>query len=57
MSGSAAPFYCPYCGEENLFPHGERHGEWECRACRRVFAVRFIGLLTRAGEGDHAGSD
>jgi ribosomal protein L37AE/L43A len=54
---SAAPFYCPYCGEENLFPHGEKHGEWECRACRRVFAVRFIGLLTRSGKGDHAGSD
>lgn len=44
MSGNP-PFYCPYCGEENLFPHGDKHSQWECRACRRVFEVKFIGLL------------
>ena len=39
------PFYCPYCGDENLRPHGRAHGEWECHACRRVFTLSFRGLL------------
>jgi len=41
----SAPYYCPYCGEEDLFPHGESHGAWECHSCRRVFTVSFRGLL------------
>jgi ribosomal protein L37AE/L43A len=45
MSTRAEPFYCPYCGEEDLRPHGATHGEWECRACRRVFALSMRGLL------------
>lgn len=38
--------YCPYCGEEDLWP-GPADGAWECRACLRVFTVRFVGLLSR----------
>jgi ribosomal protein L37AE/L43A len=38
-----APFYCPYCGEEDLRPQ-EDHGSWACRSCRRVFVLRFVGL-------------
>ena len=45
MSERSAPFYCPYCGEEDLRPHGAAHGEWECRSCRRVFTLSFKGLL------------
>jgi len=41
----SAPLYCPYCGEENLFPHEASHGAWECRSCARVFTVKFNGLL------------
>jgi hypothetical protein len=58
MSTRAEPFYCPYCGEEDLRPHGPTHGEWECRACRRVFALSMRGLLPTltptgpAAEGD-----
>ncbi len=26
MSERAAPFYCPYCGDEDLRPGGESHG-------------------------------
>lgn len=45
MTENRAPAqYCPYCGETNLWPHEESHGAWTCRDCRRVFAVRFIGL-------------
>ncbi|RCV51530.1 hypothetical protein [Marinitenerispora sediminis] len=52
MSERAAPYYCPYCGDEDLEPHeaaGERGAghAWACGACARVFQVRFVGL--RAG--------
>jgi ribosomal protein L37AE/L43A len=40
----AAPFYCPYCGDEDLRPAEEGHGTWECRACARVFQLKMIGL-------------
>jgi ribosomal protein L37AE/L43A len=43
----AAPLYCPYCGEEDLRPHEDSHGAWECRACTRVFTVKFVGLRRR----------
>jgi transposase-like protein len=45
MTGRAVPFHCPFCGDEDLRPHGERHGEWECRSCLRAFSLRFLGLL------------
>jgi transposase-like protein len=50
----AVPFYCPYCGDEDLRPHAdesadtERHGEWRCGSCTRVFALRFVGLAVQA---------
>ena len=50
MSERAAPFYCPYCGEEDLRPHegadpsAPAHGTWRCGGCARVFALRFVGL-------------
>lgn len=43
-SGRAVPFYCPYCGEEDLEPHGAADGEWHCRSCTRSFQLRFAGL-------------
>ena len=39
------PFHCPYCADEDLRPHGEKHGEWECRSCLRAFRLGFIGQL------------
>ena len=50
MSGRAAPFHCPYCGDEDLRPHGTRHGAWECRACLRAFSLSFIGLIPAGGD-------
>ncbi|GAA3732138.1 hypothetical protein [Streptomyces tremellae] len=47
MTGRAAPFYCPYCGEEDLRPGEEGHGAWECTACSRAFRLSFTGLLAR----------
>jgi ribosomal protein L37AE/L43A len=48
------PFFCPYCGEEDLRPHGESHGEWSCEACRRVFVLRTIrpGAERRADQAE-----
>lgn len=50
MSERAVPFHCPYCGDENLWPHeaeGVGHGAWECRSCLRAFKVSLIGHLSR----------
>ena len=43
MSSRMTPFHCPYCAEENLWPH-EPEG-WECRSCQRAFKVTFLGQL------------
>ncbi|MCF3102416.1 hypothetical protein IPZ58_12595 [Streptomyces roseoverticillatus] len=51
MSGRAAPFYCPYCGDEDLRPSEEGHGAWECTACSRAFRLSFLGLLAPRGRG------
>jgi transposase-like protein len=42
----AVPFHCPYCGDEDLRPHEDKHGAWECRSCLRAFSLKFLGLLT-----------
>ncbi|MGV9254138.1 hypothetical protein [Streptomyces sp. NPDC003697] len=68
MSERAAPFYCPYCGEEDLRPseHGERSpraggaghggGAWECADCNRAFRLTFLGLLSQGlRRGDDGG--
>lgn len=48
MSENRAPAqYCPYCGETDLWPNDSESGGWTCRDCRRVFAVRFLGLAGR----------
>jgi ribosomal protein L37AE/L43A len=42
VSGHRPPFFCPYCGDEGLRPHGEAHGEWQCESCRRAFVLRAV---------------
>jgi transposase-like protein len=45
----AVPFYCPFCGEEDLRPHEDRggaRGGWHCRSCTRVFTLKLVGLVT-----------
>jgi len=49
MSGEPAPerqipFYCPYCGEEDLRPAGPDGGSWRCGSCARAFQLRFAGV-------------
>jgi hypothetical protein len=38
----AQPFFCPYCGEQDLRPSGD--AGWHCRVCDRRFELRFAGL-------------
>ena len=52
MSERGVPFHCPYCGDENLWPHegedgGPGHGQWECRSGLRAFALKMLGLVAR----------
>lgn len=43
------PFYCPYCGEEDLRPATAAPGSWQCGTCARAFELRFAGLVPAAG--------
>ncbi|MCT2590904.1 hypothetical protein LHJ74_13450 [Streptomyces sp. N2-109] len=58
MSERAAPFYCPYCGEEDLRP-SEREtargagAAWECTSCGRDFALTFLGVRAVAPPSGH----
>jgi ribosomal protein L37AE/L43A len=38
----AVPFYCPFCGEQDLRP-AETSG-WHCQVCDRTFELSFTGL-------------
>ncbi|MGH3588333.1 Insertion element protein [Pseudonocardia sp. DLS-67] len=44
MSERAVPFYCPYCGDEDLRPSEASHGAWHCAACLRTFSLKMIGI-------------
>lgn len=48
MGERAAPFYCPYCGEEDIRPEGEGHGDWRCSSCARLWRLRYLGLSRTA---------
>jgi hypothetical protein len=43
------PFYCPYCGDEDLRPAGPAAGSWRCGACARAFELRFAGVTPGGG--------
>jgi transposase-like protein len=42
----AVPFYCPYCGDEDLQPYADKHGAWWCQSCRRAWSLSMIGTGT-----------
>jgi ribosomal protein L37AE/L43A len=45
MTDRATPFHCPYCGDQNLWPHEGAHGSWECRSCLRAFTLKMLGIV------------
>ena len=61
MTQRAVPFHCPYCGDQDLWPHeadggGSTHGEWECRSCLRAFSLKMLGLVRPSSAAQGAGS-
>ena len=48
-SDRQVPFYCPYCGDEDLVPAGPHPGGWQCGACTRGFTLRSIDVSQREG--------
>lgn len=42
----AVPFYCPYCGDEDLRPFEDKHGAWWCQSCRRAWTLKMLGIGT-----------
>jgi transposase-like protein len=70
MSAHSVPFYCPYCGEEDLVPTpvdepagddpagsgGSGHGRWNCRACTRTFQLRLARPGGISAPPERAGS-
>ena len=51
MSERSVPYHCPYCGGEDLRPHEDSHGAWECRECARAFSLKFLGIIPRSALG------
>ena len=51
MTERAAPFYCPYCGDEDLRPADETAGSFDCRSCGRRFQLRYVGISHPAEGG------
>ena len=56
MSERSVLNHCPYCGDDNLWPHEaeDATGAWECRSCLRAFKVTMIGHLSRPAPGGDA---
>ena len=54
MTDRQVPFFCPYCGEEDLVPAGPDGGAWECRSCARGFALRGLQITANHTEREDA---
>jgi len=39
----ATPYYCPYCGEQDIRP-GEEDRTYHCRTCDRLWKLEFRRL-------------
>jgi transcription elongation factor Elf1 len=39
----AQPYYCPYCGEQDIRP-GDEHGTYHCATCDRLWKLEFRRL-------------
>jgi transposase-like protein len=45
----APPFFCPYCGEEDIRPFGEEAAQYRCGSCLRVWTLRLSGTTVASG--------
>ncbi len=39
----AQPFYCPYCGEQDIRPD-DRPGVTRCYLCGRLWRLEYLGI-------------
>jgi ribosomal protein L37AE/L43A len=44
----AQPYFCPYCGEQDIRP-AEEASTYHCSVCDRVWKLGFIGLGAKGG--------
>jgi hypothetical protein len=44
----AVPFYCPFCGEQDIRPADAAAGggtaPWRCESCDRVFVLSLVSI-------------
>ncbi len=38
----AVPFYCPFCGEQDIRPDDAAAAAWRCESCERGFELTAI---------------
>lgn len=44
MSMRAVPFYCPFCGEQDIRPDGAGANSWRCDSCERRFELTVTAI-------------
>ena len=42
MSVRAVPFYCPFCGEQEIRPDDGGSAAWRCESCERRFELASV---------------
>jgi transposase-like protein len=60
VSVRAVPFYCPFCGEQDIRPDDAGSTAWRCDSCERHFdlTVTFLGARSRSeGVAQEEGTD
>jgi transposase-like protein len=40
----AVPFYCPYCGEQDIRPDDSGADAWRCASCERHFELTVTAV-------------
>ncbi len=44
----AVPFYCPFCGEQDIRPDDAGATSWRCESCERHFDLTVISVGSRS---------
>jgi transposase-like protein len=40
----AVPFYCPFCGEQDIRPDEAGDAAWRCESCERRFELTVTAI-------------
>ena len=44
MNARAVPFYCPFCGEQDIRPDDAGERAWRCESCDRRFELTAMSV-------------